>query len=80
MVAEIWMPQIDEDLCTGCGDCIVTCPTDALALVSGTACTEFTEVAVLAEPDACNYCGECESICPVEAIALPYQIVMESGL
>ena len=70
MVAEIWMPQIDIDLCTGCGDCIIACPTDALALVSGTA--------VLAEPDACNYCGECESICPVEAIALPYQIVIEA--
>lgn len=80
MIAEIWMPQIDEDLCTGCGDCITVCPTNALALVSGTASTEFAEVAVLAEPDACNYCGECEAVCPVEAIALPYQIVMESDV
>ncbi len=77
MVVEIWMPQIDEDLCTGCGACIVTCPTEALALVSTTA---NTDVAVLAQPDACNYCSECESICPVDAIALPYQIVMESDL
>jgi NAD-dependent dihydropyrimidine dehydrogenase PreA subunit len=80
MIAEIWMPQIDIDLCIGCGDCIVTCPTDALALGNGTACPELAEVAVLAEPDACNYCGECESICPVGAIALPYQIVMESDV
>lgn len=77
MIAEIWMPQIDEELCTGCGDCIVVCPTDALALVSATA---YSEVAVLADPNACNYCGDCESVCPVEAIALPYQIVMESDL
>lgn len=70
MTTEVWMLQIDVDVCTGCGDCILACPTDVLALMGGTA--------VLAKPDACTYCGECESICPVGAIALPYQIVMES--
>lgn len=72
MVEEIRLPQIDKELCTGCGDCIVTCPTGALELVNG--------VAVVTEPAACNYCGECETICPVDAIALPYQIVLESEL
>ena len=37
MVEEIWLPQIDKDVCTGCGDCIAVCPTDALELVTGTA-------------------------------------------
>jgi len=69
MVEEIWLPQIDKDLCTGCGDCIVTCPTDALELVG--------ILAVLVEPAACSYCGDCESICPEDAICLPYQIVLE---
>ena len=72
MAEEIWFPQIDKELCTGCGDCIVICPTDALELVNG--------VAVITEPSACNYCAECEMICPVEAIALPYQIVLEANL
>ena len=72
MVEEIWLPQIDKELCTACGDCIAACPTDALALVDG--------LAVLAEPAACNYHGDCETICPVDAIALPYQILLESGL
>jgi ferredoxin len=72
MAAVIWLPQFDRKLCTGCGDCIFTCPADALGLVSDTA--------VLVEPAACNYCGECEAICPVAAIALPYQILLESGL
>ncbi|MCC6608031.1 MAG: 4Fe-4S binding protein [Anaerolineae bacterium] len=72
MVEENWFPQIEKELCTGCGDCIVICPTDALEQVSG--------VAVVTKPAACNYCGECETICPVEAIALPYQIVLESDL
>jgi electron transfer flavoprotein alpha subunit len=72
MVDECWLPQIDATLCTGCGDCIVICPTEALALVG--------ETAVLAKPAACTYCAECETICPVDAIALPYQIVWESDL
>lgn len=72
MVAEIWMPQIDIELCTGCGDCIITCPTDALELINGTA--------VIANPTACNYSAVCEAVCPVAAIALPYQIVLESDL
>lgn len=72
MDEEIWLPLIDTELCTGCGDCIVTCPTNALELVGSTA--------VLIEPMACNYCAVCETICPVDAIALPYQIVLESDL
>ena len=73
----VWLPLIDEAVCTGCGECIVVCPTAALALVDNMACTEWVEVAVVAVPTACNYCGQCEAICPVAAIALPYQIVLE---
>jgi MinD superfamily P-loop ATPase len=72
MTEELWLPIIEEALCTGCGDCIVTCPTNALALVQ--------EVALITEPAACNYCADCETICPVEAIALPYQIVLEASV
>jgi NAD-dependent dihydropyrimidine dehydrogenase PreA subunit len=68
----VWEPQIDEQICTGCGDCITACPTDALELSQN--------VAVVSDPKACNYCGICEMICPVEAISLPYQIVLGSGL
>jgi ferredoxin len=64
-----WLPQIDEALCTGCGDCVAVCPTDALALAG--------DMAILVDPAACNYCGECERICPTGAIVLPYQIVLE---
>jgi ferredoxin len=72
MVDEIWLPQIDKELCTGCGDCIAACPTQALGLFDG--------LALVTAPAACNYCGECEMVCPVGAIALPYQIVLESDL
>ncbi len=72
MVKSLWFPQIDEDGCTGCGDCIIACPTDALELVRGTA--------VLADPEACNYCGYCEAICPERAIAIPYKIELAASL
>jgi L-aspartate semialdehyde sulfurtransferase ferredoxin len=69
MIETIWQPQLDEAVCDGCGDCIIHCPTGALALVDDTA--------VLVNPEACIYCADCESICPVGAISLPYQIVLE---
>lgn len=65
---ETWNPQIDPDVCTGCGECVIACPTDALELVE--------DVAVVREPDACNYCGVCEEVCPEGAISLPYQLVL----
>jgi len=70
MVEEIWLPQIDKQVCTGCGDCIAVCPTEALALAAG--------IAVVVNPEACTYSGVCESICPVDAIALPYLVLREA--
>ena len=79
MDIEVWIPQIDKAVCTGCGDCVVICPTDVLTLTGGMT-TMLAKVAVLANPAACTYCADCETICPVDAITLPYQIVLETGL
>ena len=63
----IWLPQIDRDSCTGCGDCLPACLPHAIGLIDG-------KVAFI-RAEACTYCGACEVICPVNAIALLYQIV-----
>lgn len=62
-----WMPQINQIRCTGCGDCIASCPTGALG--------SQNDKAVLLHPDLCTYCAACEDVCPSGAIELPYLIV-----
>ncbi|MGQ9682345.1 MAG: ATP-binding protein [Anaerolineae bacterium] len=59
-------PEIDQGLCTGCGQCVPACPTGALGMALGGA--------ALVHPELCEYCAECEDLCPEGAIGLPYQI------
>jgi MinD superfamily P-loop ATPase len=65
------LPTIETERCTGCGDCVESCHTGAVALVDGKA--------VLVMPWACDYCSLCEGICPEGAILCPFEIVVESG-
>ena len=61
------LPEIDLELCDGCGACIPACEPEALALVDGRA--------LLVRPERCEYDGGCEPACPQDAIHLPYLIV-----
>ncbi|MCU0475888.1 MAG: 4Fe-4S dicluster domain-containing protein [Anaerolineae bacterium] len=60
-------PWIDRMTCIGCGACISTCPTDALARLDGKP--------TVTAPNRCTACAACEDGCPVGAIQLPYFIV-----
>ncbi len=53
--------KVDPEKCTGCGDCVEECPTDAIKLEN--------EKAVVIE-DECVDCGACADVCPSEAITL----------
>lgn len=70
MKNRVWLPQIMNMLCNGCGDCADVCLPGALAI------GQHTHEPFLANPEACTYCAACEFICPPGAIALPYQIVL----
>ena len=51
---------VDKDKCTGCGDCVEACPTEAIKLEN-----EKANVT-----DECIDCGACVDECPVEAISM----------
>ena len=51
---------IDDDLCTGCGSCIDSCPSGGIEIIDSRAVIT----------DNCNLCGACVEACPVEAIIL----------
>ncbi len=52
-------PEVNPDICTGCGICIDLCPMGAIILVNG---------AAFIDSGQCNNCRLCESECPLEAI------------
>ena len=55
--------KVDKELCTGCGLCVDSCPSEALKM------NEAEEkVEVIAE--ACVDCGVCVDECPSEALEM----------
>ncbi len=53
--------KIDQEKCTGCGNCAEICPVEAITLEN-----EKAKV----DDDTCVDCGTCVDECPVEAITL----------
>ncbi len=63
-----FLPEIDVDKCTGCGQCVSVCPVEALSLVSANdPHKKNRKVAVLHE-DICLGCGVCVRSCPTNAL------------
>lgn len=58
-------PEIDPELCAGCGTCTRSCPEgDILSLIN--------HRAALVSPSKCVGHGECERVCPMNAISLVF--------
>ena len=66
------MMYVDETRCTGCGECVEVCPTDAIRLERGMAVIDQAE---------CTECEVCLEACPERAIlSVSEPVVEEAGL
>jgi 4Fe-4S ferredoxin len=68
--------DIQNRVCTGCNNCVVACPVNALELTVADPVTKkktynvLNGKAVVVDEDVCNGCGICLMVCPVRAITL----------
>jgi ferredoxin len=53
--------KVNAETCTGCENCVESCPSEAIAMKDGKA---------FIDKDACVDCGVCVDECPVEAISM----------
>lgn len=58
-IVNIAIPQVDESLCDGCGECSRFCEYHALA--------SFNSIPLIF-PELCHGCGGCALVCPQKAI------------
>ena len=54
---------IDLEKCTGCGDCVDTCPLSAISMND--------EPKAVVNEDECTDCAVCVDTCSNEAISMP---------
>lgn len=63
-VAFKWVPVVDIDYCTGCGECVDACGPQCLEIVNN--------VAVLIRADICGSEEHCIEPCPEDAIHMEW--------
>ena len=52
--------KVELDKCTGCGECVSSCPLDAIVIKDGKAVVD----------DSCAECGACVDACPNKSLVL----------
>jgi uncharacterized Fe-S center protein len=61
-------PKVSAKTCIGCGDCVLTCPADAITV---------DETAAI-NPEVCIGCGQCILTCPTGSIKIVWNESAES--
>lgn len=70
---QMLIPQVDANVCIGCGDCAEACQFHAIVVLGGQ---------TLVFPEMCHGCGSCALVCPENAITeVPRTLgILEGGL
>jgi NAD-dependent dihydropyrimidine dehydrogenase PreA subunit len=62
MMAMLELPLLDKTRCSGCGDCVLACPTDCLDMAG--------RLPRLVRPRDCISCTLCVIVCPTRALRM----------
>ncbi len=62
--------EIDTEVCKGCNLCVISCPTDCLALNTSDTNSYGLHYAYLVNAEECIGCVNCAVICPDAAITV----------
>jgi ferredoxin len=65
-----FIPEIDEEKCTGCGKCISLCPVEAMTLVTASDPHKPKKMKAKLDGDQCLGCGVCLNGCDRGALKL----------
>ena len=65
-----FIPEINSDACTGCGKCVISCPVEAMTLVSANNPKHPKKKKACLNKDICLGCGLCVRACTEENIEL----------
>ena len=65
-----FIPQIQNDKCTGCGKCVEVCPVEAMTLVSANDPHHPKNKKAKINQELCLGCGVCARVCPTDGIRL----------
>lgn len=63
------LPEIDVDICTGCGKCLKWCPSGAIEVGAAGAALNRASI----NPSLCIGCGECTVVCPNRSISINWK-------
>ena len=63
--------MVDEERCIGCGQCIASCPEDAISFAPGKLSKDGRKIAVI-DKAKCIGCGECLTVCKPKAVNIDW--------